>query len=265
MRAGRPSLTARWVAVQRARLAHTRPSTPSGDVRGEHALVRDVSGVFALPLGRPTRLAERTAFIDNEVASALGRGVTQVVILGAGYDGRPLRFGGGATRWFEVDFPSTQADKRRRLARLGVGTEQIAFVPIDLLTGDLGSALDAAGHDRSAPSLFIGEGLLSYLTLEASADLLRTLRGGAAPGSVLVTTFLETDGPRGAGQAIRAAWTGLLRLIGEPKRTEFLPGDPEKLLVVTGWNIVRTHDTPASRFDPTAHSLVLAGVPAPGE
>lgn len=210
-------------------------------------------------------MATRTAFIDNEVAGALGRGVNQVVLVGAGYDGRPLRFGGGSTRWFEVDLPATQDDKRRRLARLGVRAEHIAFVPIDLLTGDLGSALDAAGHDPSVPTLFIAEGLLSYLTLESAAQVLQTLRDRAATGSVLVATFLETAEPRGVNQATRAAWTGLLRLIGEPKRTEFRPGDSEKLLVVTGWRIVRLDDKAASRFDQEARSLVVACEPRPGQ
>ncbi len=65
-------------------------------------------------------MAERTRFVDNEVAGALGRGVDQVVLVGAGYDGRPLRFAGETTTWFEVDRPATQADKQRRLAALGL-------------------------------------------------------------------------------------------------------------------------------------------------
>lgn len=38
---------------------------------------------------------------------------------GGGYDGRALRFGGGATRWFEIDHSATQADKRKRLDLVG--------------------------------------------------------------------------------------------------------------------------------------------------
>src|SRR5580658_7908589 len=113
MASGRPSVTARWVAAHRSRLGRTRPSTPGGDAEGELALDRAVAGVFALPVGQPTGMAERTRFVDNEVAHALGQGVEQIVLLGAGYDGRALRFGGGRGAWFEVDLPRTQADKRR--------------------------------------------------------------------------------------------------------------------------------------------------------
>ena len=103
---------------------------------------------MALPVGDPTGVLERTRVVDAEVARAIGRGTTQVVLLGAGYDGRSLRFGGAPVRWFEVDRPATQTDKRRRLDALGIRTSGISYVALDVMTGDLGAALDAAGHDR---------------------------------------------------------------------------------------------------------------------
>jgi hypothetical protein len=48
----------------------------------------------------------RTEFVDAETANALSKGIDQIVILGAGYDGRALRFGPSA-RWIEVDRPLT--------------------------------------------------------------------------------------------------------------------------------------------------------------
>jgi methyltransferase (TIGR00027 family) len=264
MRTGRPSVTARWVAAHRDRLARSRPSTPSGDLRGEHALSRDVSAIFAVPIGRPTGMAQRTAFIDNEVAGALGRGVTQVVVLGAGYDGRALRFGGGATRWWEVDLPNTQHDKRRRLKALGVSTEHVAFVPLDLVTDDLGAALESQGHAATAPSLFVCEGLFSYLTLEIVAALCAILRDRAPTGSVLVATYVvvpEVQGPR--GPILRGVTDQLLRVLGEQRRSEFLPGDAEKLMVVTGWRPVRSQRSPDSWLGRGSHLLALAAEPAP--
>ena len=41
-------MTARWVAAQRLRLEHTRPSTPAGDVHAEHTLYRDIAAVAEL-------------------------------------------------------------------------------------------------------------------------------------------------------------------------------------------------------------------------
>ena len=120
MRDGRPSVTAGWIAAHRDRLAGSRPSTPTGDPEAEHRLYASLSRLHTLPGLAPVGLVERTRFIDNEVARAIGAEVAQIVIIGAGYDGRTLRFGGGATRWIEVDFPATQAEKQRRLAALGI-------------------------------------------------------------------------------------------------------------------------------------------------
>jgi methyltransferase (TIGR00027 family) len=263
VRANRSSFTARWVAARRAQLAPTRSSTPAGNVDGERALYRDVSGPFIWLLARPAGFAHRTAFIDGEVAGAIGRGVEQIVLMGAGYDGRAMRFGGGPTRWFEVDFPSTQADKRRRLDALGLAPEHVAYVALDLMDGDLDAALDAAGHDASAPSLFLCEGLLPYLTLEASAAMLHTLRARAMEGSVLVATFLETPEPRDLLLVVHRARDLMFRAIGEARRNEFQPGDPEKLFVVTGWRVVRSKSGRASKIDREAQMLVLAGEPGP--
>ncbi len=127
MRPGRPSLTARWVAAHRARQAQGRPSSATGDPEAEARLYASLGQFFTVRGTNPVNMDLRTRFIDNEVAGAIGSAVAQVVIIGAGYDGRALRFGGGTTRWFEVDFPSTQADKRRRLHELGIPDTEAAY------------------------------------------------------------------------------------------------------------------------------------------
>jgi methyltransferase (TIGR00027 family) len=210
---------------------------------------------------RPSGVSHRTQFIDGEVADAVGRGVEQVVILGAGYDGRALRFGGGPTRWFEVDFPSTQADKRRRLAALGVSPVGVTYVPIDLMRSDLAATLENAGHDATAPTLFLAEGLVPYLTLEATATMFQALRARAAPGSVLVVTFFVSLEPSELLRAWYRARDVFFRVIGEPRQSEYRPDDPEKLYVVTGWRVARSKSGRASRVDRAARMLVLAGEP----
>ena len=242
-------------------MEHTRPSTPGADLEGERRLYRDVSGIFAVPLGRPKGMAERTRVVDAEVARAIGRGTTQVVLLGAGYDGRALRFGAGSVRWFEVDLPATQADKRRRLDALGVRHAAVSYLPLDLATGDLDAALDAAGHDRGAPSLFVCEGLLASLTLGAAASLCETLRARAPDGSVLVAGFLVSPVPGTPARAVRAATDALLKMGGEPRRHEFRPGDPEKLMVVTGWHVTHSESSAESRTDGGSHTRILVCEP----
>ncbi|HVB92291.1 MAG TPA: SAM-dependent methyltransferase [Acidimicrobiales bacterium] len=262
MREDRPSLTARWIAAQRARLAGTRSSTPGGDTEGERRLYQTMGRGFVLPGLAPTGLAERTRFIDEEVARAIGRGVEQIVLIGAGYDGRALRFGGGPTRWIEVDFPSTQADKHRRLSALGISPSGVTYAGVDLMTGDLESALTEAGHDPARPSLFVCEGLLASLSLEVGAALCETLRARSAPASVLAVNFRVIPAAGARGRALRRLVDGVLSLIGETRRTEFLPGDPEKLMVVTGWHIIRSTRSAPGKVDQGAHLLVVACEPS---
>ena len=175
------------------------------------------------------------------------------------------RCGSGAgrctgSRWI---CPATQADKRRRLDALGIRPSGVSYVGVDLMTEDLDAALNAAGHDRGTPSLFVCEGLLAYLTLEAAASLCETLRDRAPHGSTLVANFLVSPEPGSAARALRAATDALLRMVGEPRRTEFRPGDPEKLMVVTGWRVTHAESSAVSRIDRGSHTRLL--VCEPGE
>lgn len=270
-RPGRPSLADRWTAAQRLRLARTRPATPSGDVRGEARLYADVTGPplarsgLSARVGRPDEVAARTKVIDAEVSRAVGRRVAQIVLLGSDYDGRALRFAGGPARWFELDRLETLSDKRRRLAALGL-SPSVTYVSTDL--GDGGSstmtALDAAGHDATQPSLFVCESGFTLLTLEATASLCEALRVCAPEDSVLVATFVVTsESPNAPVQALRRATTTLSALAGDKPQGEFRPGDPEKLMVVTGWHVAHTEAATGRLLDRGAHQRVLVCEPDP--
>ena len=241
----------------------TRPSTPGGDVEAERRLYRAVAGGVRVPVGRASALAQRTRVIDAEVARALGGGTTQVVLLGAGDDGRALRFGGGAVRWFEVDRPAAQADKRGRLHALDIGTTGTTYVGLDLLADDLAPALQAAGHDADAPSLFVAEGLFDALTLEAAASVCSALRARADPDSALVATFSISPEGSELTRALRSAGGLLRQATDERRRNEFRPGDPQKLLVVTGWRVTHTESSAERRLDPGTHLLMVVCEPDP--
>ncbi len=232
-------------------------------MHGEQALGDSVRGPLGVSWGHPLGMKERTRFIDNEVAHALGQGVEQIVLLGAGYDGRALRFGGKTTTWFEVDLPELLADKRRRLDALGIGSTGVRYVAADLSREDAGAILEAAGHDGDRPTLFVAEGLFSTLTLEAVASLCGSVRERAVPGSVLASTFEVSPELGSRGQAVRGAW-GRVRDVVGVVRSEFLPGDAQKLYVVTGWRVTRSQSSPPGWFGQGARLLALAGEPRCG-
>ena len=142
--------------------------------------------------GARTSGAARTRFIDDAVIAALGTGISQVVILGAGFDARPYRLRAlAAATVFEVDHPSTSAAKRRALARGGVAPPaRVRFVAVDLAAAALGTAMRNAGYDPGRPTLFVWEGVTNYLTAEAVDETLRWC-ARAAPGSAIVFTYVH--------------------------------------------------------------------------
>ena len=185
-------------------------------------------------------MAARTRFFDDEVLTAVTSGVSQVVIVGAGYDGRALRFRAPGVRFFEVDHPATQGDKRRRVGDLGVALDDVTFVSIDLMREPLGEVLARAGHDPEQRSVFLCEGLLLYLSGPVVESLLTDLRARAAPASRLAVSIRE-DGSGGSALT-RARGRGrrlFLRVIGEPRRSSFRVGESRLLLEQTGWKVVR--------------------------
>jgi methyltransferase (TIGR00027 family) len=136
----------------------------------------------------------RTRLIDDRLNAALGDGINQVVILGAGYDARAYRLPAlGRVRVFEVDHPATQAAKQARMRRmLGTLPAHVTFVPLDFNEHSLPTALAAAGFDPGRRSIFIWEGVTNYLS-EPTVDGTLRFVGSTADGSVLLFTYVHRD------------------------------------------------------------------------
>ena len=184
MKDGTASHTARSVAAHR--LEYERVAADYGDPAADQALTADVAdGQQPNPGRMHEYLRARTAFFDRAVVNALGRGVRQVVIGGAGYDGRALRYAKPGVTWFELDHPATQADKVARVARLGLEHAQVRFVAADFTADSIAEPLLAAGLDPARPTLFLLEGVAVYLERPVVERVLAAFRQVAADGSEL--------------------------------------------------------------------------------
>jgi methyltransferase (TIGR00027 family) len=239
MREGEASITACRVAARR--LTFERAPAAYGDPESDERLSRDVAGSVGVDsTGWMTDyLAARTAFFDRVVVGAVDRGVSQVVIAAAGYDGRALRYAKPGVRWFEVDHPDTQADKRSRVERLGIDTGHIAFVAADFSVDDVAGGLIAAGHDAAAASLFLCEGVAIYLERPVLESLLRQLRAAAGEGSRLAVS-LSLNATSAAHAVRRAAFRRAVAAMGEPARTVLSTDELDALLRSTGWQILES-------------------------
>lgn len=194
------------------------------------------------PIGQRLRdwLAARTAFFDDVTLSAINDGIRQVVIVGAGYDGRSLRFRHPDVRYFEVDHPATQPDKIHRLRKIGIAEDPAVYVPHDLNFEGLPAALAASGHDAGSASLFICEGLVLYLERPIIERLFTELRACAGPGSSLALSASERPAMTSFVSRLRAHGQRLLlAAIGEPRRGLLAPNELKEILTCAGWRTVR--------------------------
>lgn len=229
---------------------------------------------FVPPAWLRPSIAARTEFMDGQVMNAIAAGVQQVVVCGAGYDDRALRFRTDGVRFFELDHPGTQADKARRLRDMGVaaggagqprraGAADAAHGDIqdvgaadgptlastDFRTDAVASVLASCGHDRTKPSLFICEGLLIYLDRATCHRLLSGLAACSAPGSVLAVS-LSTHGDGHDSAEVLAAANATRRTAGaEPWRTILPQADSLGMLTAAGWRLAVTQWAAASRAD----------------
>ena len=181
----------------------------------------------------------RTRVLDDALARFVAEGGRQVVLLGAGYDARALRFAEllRDSRVFEVDHPTTQSHKRRVLARGGLSAPAVRYVTWDFEErplAELGAALGAAGHDPVQPTLTIWEGVTMYLTPRAIDASVRAIRGWSGPGSALAITYVTRDAIDRPGLTVRAT-RAMVRAIGEPWRFGWNPGELAPYLGARGF------------------------------
>lgn len=164
----------------------------------------------------------RKRFFDDQVQQAIGDGVQQVVVLGAGFDTLAMRVASRqpALYCFEIDHPATQQAKLRVLPEEFQRQANLRFIPADLSQTALGEALEADDlFDRSRPTVFLAEGLLMYLGEEEVRTLFQQIRSVAGEGSRLLFSFMTSDEQGRPRIGRSGAWIRLmLKLLGEPFR-----------------------------------------------
>lgn len=202
-------------------LAHSHPelvdsSTDRTRLVG-HAIRAGVSGAIFLA---------RARYIEQRLAEAIGRGIHQYVLIGAGLDTYAFRRPAGEQlQIFELDHPGTQSLKRDRLAQAGLAVPMdLHFVPTDLEQESLAVALARTPFDSGAPAFIAWPGVTMYLTREAIHATLQSVRHVAAGGSELVFDYLDADAftPDRASDRLRRLME-YVRSVNEPMLSGFEP------------------------------------------
>ncbi|OHU99138.1 methyltransferase [Mycobacterium talmoniae] len=188
--------------------------------------------------GLHAHIVLRVRFTDDVVGAAIGAGVDQVVLLGAGFDTTSLRRADTAVTIFEVDAPATQAAKRPVTERLlpSPRASQTVWVPCDFEDGALRTRLVDSGFDPARRSVIVWLGVSMYLTGHAIDQTLADLAALCAPGSRLVFDYLDAEVVAG-----RSRWAGARRVTrmvarrGEPYRSGFTATGVAELLGAHGF------------------------------
>jgi methyltransferase (TIGR00027 family) len=137
----------------------------------------------------------RERAIDDYLKTCLAEGLDQVVILGAGFDTRAYRIPGiEKTRVFEIDHPSTQTEKLKRLKKVIDPIPQyVTFLPVDFNTQTLEDRLPGNGYDEHAKTLFIWQGVTYFLTKEGVDSTLAFIATHSGAGSSVIFDYFYNE------------------------------------------------------------------------
>jgi methyltransferase (TIGR00027 family) len=234
MEPSRPSRTALRVALRRAahQLYDARPLVLDDPIAvpilGQEYLpeLHKTTTKLEKPFSVALRafLVARSRYAEDTLARAVGQGITQYVLLGAGLDTFAHRNPYPQLRVFEVDHPATQQWKRELLQTSVLPTPaNLTYAPVDFERESLPEQLHAAGFNPQLPAFFAWLGVVPYLTLEAFRSTIAFI-GAQAAGSGIV---LDYGQPRSAlpflEKLAHDSLAARVQLAGEPFQLFFTP------------------------------------------
>jgi methyltransferase (TIGR00027 family) len=248
MKTGKASKTALRVAIRRA--AHQMMERPL--ILDDPIAPRLVGTGFARDMERAMHrvardfrlfIAARSRAVEDHLAEAVARGVTQYVVLGAGLETFAYRNPFAELRVFEVDFPATQEWKLELLAKAGIALPaNLTFVPLDFEHQTLAEGLAGAGFDARKPAFFGWLGVVPYLTLEAfrsTLGMIAQLHAGSA------VSFDYTLSPETLSPQRRVVFSRLSKRVaaaGEPFQLFFMPEEMEREVHCAGFQRIEQVD-----------------------
>lgn len=201
----------------------------------------------------------RARYFEQVVEAAARGGVSQLVLLGAGYDSTALRLGPElGLRAFELDEPATQRRKRQIVTRLGrdgalPDADGVRFVPCDFARDRLVDRLLEGGFDPRTPAVVGWLGVTMYLPAAAIDATLAQLREVCAPGSSLVVDYLDRAVLDGTGTSVGGRrGAKLVAVTGEPYAFGLAPAEAPAWIARYGFDAVEHLDGAqlARRFAP---------------
>jgi len=211
----------------------------------EYAPLRKFLMRKMFPAGIYEYVCARTQVIDAIYLKALEAGFFQIVLLGAGFDTRALRFAESnqGTKVFELDAPTTQEPKLEIYCkkRLSIPAE-LVFASIDFDREDVFDVLTRAGYQDGQKTLFIWEGVCMYLSPQSVDNTLSCICEHAARGSQIVFDYIYASvlrqenryyGEQGIFETVAKTGEGWIFGLEESEVETFLAAPGLKSLPIT--------------------------------
>ena len=154
-----------------------------------------LSRKFISEILRPisAQILSRAKYAEEKLEQAVSNGISQYVIIGAGFDSfchRRPAFSAGL-RIYEIDHPVTQQIKRKRLVEISDSLPKgVEFLAIDLEKQTIADALSDSSFSKDEKAFYSCLGTVPYLSEEAVFTLLRHLASFAMHGSEIVFDYL---------------------------------------------------------------------------
>lgn len=202
---------------------------------GAEQRIRESAQRAQTPESRALRahMVLRSRFAEDRLAAAVNRGVTQYVILGAGFDTFAVRQPAWAQslRILEVDHAGTQELKRSHLAAAGLTVPSNAgFATIDFERESLRDGLLRHAIAPAARTFFSWLGVTMYLREDAVDAVLRSVAEFPAGSEIVLTFASASDTPRAVAERAAEA--------GEPWLSFFEPVQMQDKLRAAGFESV---------------------------
>jgi len=172
---------------------------------------------FLLLPGITLHYVLRKRCIEDITRQAIADGYTQVINLGAGFDGLlwTLHSEHPQVNFIELDHPATHNLKVQALADPEKPVNNMHFLSIDFTHQDLESVLnESSAFKTHSKTLFICEGVLMYLQTSEIDTLFNAIRSLSGQHGLFTFTCLEPQGS--VNNNSRTALFYYLKLIDEP-------------------------------------------------
>ena len=176
----------------------------------------------------------RSRYAEERLKSSIDRGVSQYIIVGAGFDTFPFRqpAWAGHLRIIEVDHPDTQHLKHKKISDAGISfPDNVVFAGINFENESLEEGLIRNGIRSDKPTFFSWLGVTVYLTEPAIDSTLKCMAKYPS-GSEAVITFRQQSS---AQLSASSRLADLVSEVGEPYVSYFTPENFKSKLLEAGF------------------------------